>query len=74
MKHLENEVRLRGGTPADWVWIVPPISGSACPVFHQEMLNYKLKPSYEYMVRVWRRVCVNMISLEILFICCCFTA
>ena len=26
--------RARGGCPADWVWVVPPISGSATPVFH----------------------------------------
>lgn len=50
MKHLENETRLRGGCPADWVWIVPPMSGSILPVFHQEMLLYHLKPSYEYQV------------------------
>lgn len=50
MKHLENEVRLRNGCPADWVWIVPPLSGSATPVFHQEMALYFLKPSYEYQV------------------------
>lgn len=50
MKHLENEVRLRNGCPADWVWIVPPLSGSATPVFHQEMALYYLKPSYEYQV------------------------
>ncbi|GFT01053.1 nitric oxide synthase, brain, partial [Nephila pilipes] len=48
MKHWENEMRLRGGCPADWVWIVPPLSGSLTPVFHQELLNYNLKPSYEY--------------------------
>lgn len=29
------QMSLRGGCPADWVWIVPPISGSATPVFHQ---------------------------------------
>lgn len=52
MKHLENEVRLRNGCPADWIWIVPPLSGSATPVFHQEMALYFLKPSYEYQVRV----------------------
>ena len=51
MKHLETEYRIRGGCPADWVWVVPPMSGSLCPVFHQEMLNYKLKPSYEYQVK-----------------------
>lgn len=50
MKHLENEVRLRNGCPADWVWIVPPLSGSATPVFHQEMALYYLKPAYEYQV------------------------
>ncbi|XP_071848203.1 nitric oxide synthase-like protein isoform X4 [Apostichopus japonicus] len=54
LKHMENEQRLRGGCPADWVWIVPPISGSITPVFHQEMLSYNLKPSYEYQEEPWR--------------------
>ncbi|KFQ14797.1 Nitric oxide synthase, brain, partial [Leptosomus discolor] len=48
IKHMENEYRCRGGCPADWVWIVPPMSGSITPVFHQEMLNYRLTPSFEY--------------------------
>uniref|UniRef100_A0A672IDE0 Nitric oxide synthase n=1 Tax=Salarias fasciatus TaxID=181472 RepID=A0A672IDE0_SALFA len=51
MKHMENEFRVRGGCPGDWVWIVPPMSGSVTPVFHQEMLNYRLTPSFEYQVR-----------------------
>lgn len=50
IKHMENEYRCRGGCPADWVWIVPPMSGSITPVFHQEMLNYRLTPSFEYQV------------------------
>lgn len=54
IKHLENEQRLRGGCPADWVWIVPPMSGSITPVFHQEMLYYQLKPSYEYQEPAWK--------------------
>ncbi len=54
MKHLENEQRLRGGCPADWVWVVPPLSSSLTPVFHQEMLYYQLKPSYEYQEPAWR--------------------
>lgn len=54
MTHFKEEVKLRGGCPADWVWIVPPISGSATPVFHQEMLRYDLKPSYEYQSDPWR--------------------
>jgi len=51
IKHMHNEHRSRGGCPADWVWIVPPMSSSITPVYHQEMLNYNLKPSYEYQVR-----------------------
>ncbi|XP_076253398.1 nitric oxide synthase isoform X1 [Rhynchophorus ferrugineus] len=54
MKHLDNEGRLRHGCPADWVWIVPPLSGSATPVFHQEMALYYLKPSYEYQEAAWK--------------------
>ena len=54
MKHFENETKVRGGCPADWVWIVPPISGSITPVFHQEMTVYYLKPSYEYQEAAWK--------------------
>ncbi|XP_039612590.1 nitric oxide synthase 2b, inducible [Polypterus senegalus] len=53
MKHMQNEVRLRGGCPADWVWLVPPMSGSITPIFHQEMLNYVLSPYYYYQVDPW---------------------
>uniref|UniRef100_A0A4W5NND8 Nitric oxide synthase, inducible n=1 Tax=Hucho hucho TaxID=62062 RepID=A0A4W5NND8_9TELE len=48
MKHLETEFRLRGGCPADWAWLVPPMSGSLTPVFHQEMVNYILSPFFYY--------------------------
>lgn len=34
--------------------IVPPMSGSATPVFHQEMAFYLLKPSYEYQEPAWK--------------------
>lgn len=50
MKHYENEMRLRNGCPADWIWIIPPLSGSATSVFHQEMALYYLKPSYDMQV------------------------
>lgn len=50
MKHMETELRLRGGCPADWVWLVPPMSGSLTPVFHQEMIIYILSPFYYYQV------------------------
>ncbi|XP_077996477.1 nitric oxide synthase, salivary gland-like [Glandiceps talaboti] len=54
IKHMHNEQRLRGGCPADWVWIVPPMSGSVTSVFHQEMVYYRLKPSYEYQENPWK--------------------
>ncbi|RWS11815.1 nitric oxide synthase: inducible-like protein [Dinothrombium tinctorium] len=53
LRHLDQEQRQRGGCPADWVWIVPPMSGSVTGVFHQEMLNYSLKPSFEYQEKAW---------------------
>ncbi|XP_026636393.1 nitric oxide synthase, inducible [Microtus ochrogaster] len=54
MKHMQNEYRARGGCPADWIWLVPPVSGSITPVFHQEMLNYVLSPFYYYQVEPWK--------------------
>ncbi|ELU07756.1 hypothetical protein CAPTEDRAFT_2558 [Capitella teleta] len=52
MKHLRDEVKLRGGTNGDWPWIVPPMSGSLLEVFHQELIDYKLYPCFEYQVRI----------------------
>ena len=44
MKFMEQEVEQRGNTPADWIWLVPPVSGGMSVIFHQEMLNYVVKP------------------------------
>ncbi|XP_063003631.1 nitric oxide synthase 3 [Elgaria multicarinata webbii] len=54
IKHLENEQRMRGGCPADWVWLVPPISGSLSPTFHQELVNYQLSPCFRYQNDPWK--------------------
>uniref|UniRef100_A0A452GXI0 Nitric oxide synthase 3 n=1 Tax=Gopherus agassizii TaxID=38772 RepID=A0A452GXI0_9SAUR len=54
VKHMDNELQTRGGCPADWVWIVPPISGSLTPVFHQEMVNYLLSPCFRYQPDAWK--------------------
>ena len=32
--------------PADWSWIVPPMSGSATPVFHRYYNDADLRPNY----------------------------
>ena len=45
---MKEEVRTRGGCPADWIWVVPPMSSGLTRVFHQELLRYTLSPSYEY--------------------------
>uniref|UniRef100_A0A674GSJ0 Nitric oxide synthase 3 n=1 Tax=Taeniopygia guttata TaxID=59729 RepID=A0A674GSJ0_TAEGU len=54
MKHLAAEGQARGGCPADWAWIVPPLSGSLTPVFHQEMVNYHLSPTFRYQPDAWK--------------------
>jgi len=33
--HVEKEERAGRGCPADWSWIVPPISGALSPAFHR---------------------------------------
>ncbi|NP_001191505.1 nitric oxide synthase 2 [Aplysia californica] len=53
MTHLQKERKARGGCPGDWVWLVPPMSSSITEVFHQELLLYKLRPSYEYQTPAW---------------------
>lgn len=35
IRHLENEKSSGRKVPGDWSWLVPPLSGSACPVFHR---------------------------------------
>jgi nitric-oxide synthase len=44
--HLDREERKGRRVGADWSWIVPPMSGSATPVFHRtyEMLEHR--PAY----------------------------
>src|SRR5207249_2659118 len=35
LDHIKREDRAGRITPADWSWIVPPLSGSCTPVFHR---------------------------------------
>ncbi|HEY0752509.1 MAG TPA: nitric oxide synthase oxygenase [Ktedonobacteraceae bacterium] len=40
--------------PAHWVWLVPPISGSASPLFQiTSYKNLKCKPNFFYQPRPW---------------------
>jgi nitric-oxide synthase len=46
LTHLAREERARRLCPADWSWIVPPISGSATEVFHRYYADAELSPNY----------------------------
>ncbi|MEU5983494.1 nitric oxide synthase oxygenase [Streptomyces sp. NPDC047434] len=48
LRHIAQESRLGRPTPADWSWIVPPVSGSATPVFHRyyDPVDPSLRPAF----------------------------
>jgi nitric-oxide synthase len=46
LTHLEREGQAGRITPADWTWIVPPVSGSATPVFHRYYDQADLRPNF----------------------------
>lgn len=48
LAHLDREQCKGRLVPADWTWIVPPISGAATPVFHRYYDDAELKPAYAH--------------------------
>lgn len=44
--HVEREERAGRVAPADWSWIVPPISGGITPVFHQYYQEADQRPNF----------------------------
>jgi nitric-oxide synthase len=44
--HLANESRAGRPVPADWSWIVPPMSGGITPVFHRYYDELDLRPAF----------------------------
>jgi nitric-oxide synthase, bacterial len=46
MTHLESERKAGRGVPADWSWIVPPMSGGLTPVFHRYYEEADLRPAF----------------------------
>lgn len=48
LKHLAKEERAGRSCPADWSWIVPPVSGSLTPVFHRyyDEPDPSIRPAY----------------------------
>ena len=50
MDFFKEEHKARGGCPADWLWVNLPEGGAANETYHQEMINYRLTPTFDYMV------------------------
>jgi nitric-oxide synthase len=46
LAHMRNEEKAGRPVPADWTWIVPPISGGATAVFHQYYYEADLRPNF----------------------------
>ena len=46
MTHLRNETKAGRRVPADWTWIVPPMSGGITPVFHRYYDEMDLRPAF----------------------------
>ncbi|ALV38549.1 nitric oxide synthase oxygenase [Streptomyces sp. CdTB01] len=46
LTHLEKEERAGRAVPADWSWIVPPVSGGITPVFHRYYDQADQRPNF----------------------------
>jgi nitric-oxide synthase len=46
VEHVAKEERAGRHTPADWTWIVPPMSGAATPVFHRYYHEADQRPNF----------------------------
>jgi len=44
--HLDREEAAGRPVPADWTWIVPPMSGGITPVFHRYYREMDLRPAF----------------------------
>ncbi|MCX4242011.1 nitric oxide synthase oxygenase [Paraliomyxa miuraensis] len=53
LAHDLREKRMGRECPAQWSWIVPPLGGSVCPVWHHEMRDFVLEPQYHYQADIW---------------------
>jgi nitric-oxide synthase len=46
LTHIANEAKAGRKVPADWTWIVPPMSGTLTPVFHRYYDEMDLRPAF----------------------------
>jgi len=50
MKFMQTESKKGRKVQGDWSWLVPPMSGSASPIFHQNLDNQVLSPNFYYRI------------------------
>ena len=53
MEFTAREMKAGRAVSADWSWIVPPMSGSATPVFHQRWDDLKTLPDFISQPKAW---------------------
>lgn len=53
MQHVAKEEGCGRTVPGDWSWLVPPMSGSACPVFHRYYEETEPEPAFVMQARGW---------------------
>ena len=53
MEFVKREGTLGRAVSADWSWIVPPVSGSATPVFHRRWQTLDVRPDYFSQEVAW---------------------
>ncbi|SES18896.1 nitric oxide synthase oxygenase [Actinokineospora terrae] len=46
LKHIDRETKAGRPCPADWSWIVPPMSAAQTPVFHRYYDTDRLRPEF----------------------------
>jgi sulfite reductase alpha subunit-like flavoprotein/nitric oxide synthase oxygenase domain/subunit/hemoglobin-like flavoprotein len=53
MAHDQREKRAGRECPAQWSWVTPAAGGSTTAVWHHEMRDFYLTPSYHYAADKW---------------------
>ncbi|WP_427159426.1 nitric oxide synthase oxygenase [Aliinostoc sp. HNIBRCY26] len=60
IRHTEREESQGRIVPANWGWIVPPMSASATEVFHREYQNLCFKPNFFTQPNPWNHTDSNV--------------
>ena len=53
LTHDLREKKAGRECPGQWSWVVPPLGGTTCPVYHHEMRDFFLEPQYYYHADKW---------------------